>query len=53
MIDDDIIVIDDFLTPSYHKHLRATIEDVSKNSYSFQQILTNKNSTMETLELLK
>lgn len=31
----------------------VSIEDVSKNSYSFQQILTNKNSTMETLELLK
>ena len=31
----------------------VSIEDVSKNSYSFQQILTNKNSTMETLEFLK
>ena len=31
----------------------VSIEDVSKNSYSFQQILTSKNSTMETLELLK
>jgi len=29
MIDDDILVIDDFLTPSYHKNLKQTIENVS------------------------
>ena len=31
----------------------VSIEDVSKNSYSFQQILDKKNNSMETVELLK
>ena len=31
----------------------VSIEDVSKNSYSFQQILDKKNNSMETAELLE
>ena len=31
----------------------VSIEDVSRNSYSFQQILNKKNNSMETVELLE
>ena len=43
MIDDDILVIDDFLTPSYHKNLKQTIEDVSFKWKYLQNVSYNDN----------